>query len=173
MPNAPIAAIGLTLVMSLAVTPSVVAQTVASVGPGTAAPAPAYGAPIALETAQTLIAAALDHGRANGWRVAVAIVEPSGELVAFARLDDTHYGSILVAQRKAMTAARYRLPTVTMEERVQGGRLVSLGNADAFPIAGGRPIVIDGRVVGAIGVSGVTSTQDDQVALAALAALQD
>jgi uncharacterized protein GlcG (DUF336 family) len=105
--------------------------------------------------------------------VAVAIVEPSGELVAFARLDDTQYGSIHVAQRKATTAARYRIPTLTMEERVLAGRIVSLANEDTLPIAGGRPIVIEGRIVGAIGVSGVTSTQDDEVALAALASLQD
>jgi uncharacterized protein GlcG (DUF336 family) len=128
---------------------------------------------VPLETAQGLLDAALDHARENGWRVAVAIVEPSGELVAFARLDDTQYGSIHVAQRKATTAARYRIPTLTMEERVLAGRIVSLANEDTLPIAGGRPIVIEGRIVGAIGVSGVTSTQDDEVALAALASLQD
>lgn len=162
------------LFLALAAGSTSVAQTTAPTAPAMpAAPAPPYGAPVPLETAQALLSAALDHARANGWRVAVAIVEPSGELVAFARLDDTQYGSIHVAQRKATTAARYRIPTLTMEERVLAGRIVSLANEDTLPIAGGRPIVIDGRIVGAIGVSGVTSTQDDEVALAALASLQD
>lgn len=159
------------LILALALAsaaPAALAQTAPALPP---APAPAYGAPVSLETAQALIDAALEHGRANGWRVAVAVVEPSGELVAFARLDDTQYGSIGIAQRKATTAARYRLPTATMEERVQGGRIVSLGNGDALPIAGGRPIVVAGRIVGAIGVSGVTAAQDDETALAALATL--
>lgn len=160
----------LAFALALVAAPAAFAQT-APTAP--AAPAPAYGTPIALETAQSLITAALDHARANDWRVAVAIVEPSGELVAFARLDDTQYGSIHVAQRKATTAARYRIPTLTMEERVLAGRIVSLANEDVLPIAGGRPIVIGGRIVGAIGVSGVTSTQDDEVALAALGTLDD
>lgn len=159
-------AVALTLVAS----PSVLAQT-APAAP--AAPAPAYGAPVPLETAQRLIAAAFDHARASGWRVAVAVVEPTGELVAFARLDDTQYGSIEAAQRKAATSARYRAATADREQSVQSGRIVILGNPDVFPIAGGRPIVIDGRIVGAIGVSGVTSAQDDEVALAALATLDD
>lgn len=164
----------LALFLALAAGSTSIAQTTAPTAPAMpAAPAPPYGAPVPLETAQALLSAALDHARANGWRVAVAIVEPSGELVAFARLDDTQYGSIHVAQRKATTAARYRIPTLTMEERVLAGRIVSLANEDTLPIAGGRPIVIDGRIVGAIGVSGVTSTQDDEVALAALAPLQD
>ncbi len=164
----------LALFLALAAGSTSIAQTTAPTAPAMpAAPALPYGAPVPLETAQALLSAALDHARANGWRVAVAIVEPSGELVAFARLDDTQYGSIHVAQRKATTAARYRIPTLTMEERVLAGRIVSLANEDTLPIAGGRPIVIDGRIVGAIGVSGVTSTQDDEVALAALASLQD
>ena len=106
----------------------------------------------------------------GNFRMAVAIVEPSGELVAFARMDDTQYGSILVAQRKARTAARYRLATSVMEERTLAGRIVSLANDDALPIAGGVPIVVDGRIVGAIGVSGATAAQDAEVATAALAA---
>jgi uncharacterized protein GlcG (DUF336 family) len=85
-------------------------------------------------------------------------------------MNDTQYGSILVAQRKARTAARYRLATSVMEERTLAGRIVSLANDDALPIAGGIPIVVDGRIVGAIGVSGATAAQDAEVATAALAA---
>lgn len=133
--------------------------------------APAYGAPITLEAAQGAIDRAVAYGTANGWRLAVAVVEPSGELVAFGRMDDTQYGSIHVAQRKAETAARYRITTAQMEERVQAGRIVTLTNAEALAIAGGVPIVVDGRIVGAIGVSGATAAQDAEAAEAAVVAL--
>ena len=132
------------------------------------APAPPYGAPIGLDAAQALIDRALAAARAGGFRMAVAIVEPSGELVAFARMDDTQYGSIFVAQKKATTAARYRLATSVMEERTLAGRIVTLANEDSLPIAGGVPIVVDGKIVGAIGVSGASAAQDNGVALAAL-----
>jgi uncharacterized protein GlcG (DUF336 family) len=100
--------------------------------------------------------------------MAIAIVEPSGELVAFARMDDTQYGSIHVALKKASSSARYRISTATMEERVLSGRLVSLANDDALPIGGGMPIVVNGRIVGAIGISGATAAQDHEIALEAL-----
>ena len=139
--------------------------------PSPQSPAPAtYGAPIRLEDARRLLDRALEAAHAGGFRMAVAIVEPNGELVAFARMDDVQYGSILVAQRKARTAARYRSATSALEERTLAGRIVTLANDDALPIAGGVPIVIDGRIVGAIGVSGASAAQDDAVAAAALAA---
>lgn len=142
----------------------------AAPSPAPAAPAPAYGAPISLNAAQALIDRALDAAAAGGFRMAVAIVEPSGELVAFARMDDTQYGSIFVAQKKASTAARYRTATSVMEERTLAGRTVTLANPDGLPVAGGVPIIVDGKIVGAIGVSGASSAQDNSVALAALAA---
>lgn len=131
--------------------------------------APAYGPPIGLEAAQGLVDRAIVAARARGFRMAVAIVEPSGELVAFARMDDTQYGSIYVAQKKASTAARYRMATSAMEERTLAGRTVTLANDDSLPIAGGIPIVVEGRIVGAIGVSGAAAAEDNQIALAALA----
>jgi uncharacterized protein GlcG (DUF336 family) len=163
------------LVLALAVlaAPAAFAQTAPATSAAPAAPAPPYGEPVSLEVAQRLMAGVIEHGARNGWRLAVAVVEPSGELVAFARMDDTQYGSIYVAQRKAATAARYRLATAVLEERVVGGRIVILANDDYFPFPGGRPIVVDGRVIGAIGVSGATSAQDDEAALAALASLTD
>lgn len=136
--------------------------------PATAQTPPSYGPPISLEAALGYIDEAIEAAEDGGFRMAIAIVEPSGELVAFARMDDTQYGSILVAQRKAATAARYRQPTSAMEERVLGGRTVTLANEDSLPIAGGVPIVIDGRIVGAIGVSGASASDDDRVARAAL-----
>lgn len=159
----------LILAIALAATaPAALAQTTVVPNPPTA-PAPPYGAPIGLQAAQALIDRAVDYGAEKGWRLAIAIVEPSGELVAFARMDDTQYGSIFVAQRKAEYSARYRLPTAVAEERVQAGRIVSLANPEAFTIGGGVPIVVEGRVVGAIGVSGATAAQDAETALAALA----
>jgi uncharacterized protein GlcG (DUF336 family) len=122
-----------------------------------------------LEAARSLIDRAIAAARAGGFRMAVAIVEPSGELVAFARMDDTQYGSILVAQRKASTAARYRGATSDMEQKVLAGRTVTLANGDSLPIAGGIPIVVDGRIIGAIGVSGALASEDDVVARKALA----
>lgn len=132
--------------------------------------APAYGPPVKLEAARGLVDRAIKAAGSGGFRMAVAIVEPSGELVAFARMDDTQYGSILVAQRKAWTAARYREATSELEKRVLAGRTVSLANQDSLPIAGGIPIIMDGKIVGAIGVSGGTAAQDDSVARAALEA---
>lgn len=136
--------------------------------PAPAPPPPPYGAPIGLEAAQALIDRAVAAAAARHFRMAVAIVEPSGELVAFARMDDTQYGSIYVAQRKAETAARYRAATSAMEERTLAGRTVTLANADSLPIAGGIPIVVDGRIIGAIGVSGAAASEDNEIARAAL-----
>jgi uncharacterized protein GlcG (DUF336 family) len=133
---------------------------------------PAYGPPIRLEAAQSLIDHAIAAARAGKFRMAVAIVEPSGELVAFARMDDTQYGSILVAQRKAATAARYRGETLDLEKKVLAGRTVTLANEDSLPIAGGLPIIVDGRIVGAIGVSGAAASEDDAVARAALESIR-
>lgn len=130
--------------------------------------APAYGPPIRLDAARALVDRAIKAAGSGGFRMAVAIVEPSGELVAFARMDDTQYGSIKVAQRKAWTAARYREATSELEKRVLAGRTVSLANDDSLPIAGGIPIVDDGRIVGAIGVSGGAASEDDAVARKAL-----
>ena len=151
-----------------ALAPGVLAQT--TPGVSKQASPPSYGAPISLAAAGALIDRAVTAARAGGHRLAIAIVEPNGELVAFARMDDTQYGSVLVAQRKASTAARYRQATATMEERTLAGRTVTLANDDVLPIAGGIPIVVDGRIVGAIGVSGASAAEDAAVAAAALAA---
>lgn len=158
----------LLLAVALAsVAPAAMAQ---SSGISKQASAPSYGDPIGLSEAQVILDRAVRAARAAGHRMAVAIVEPSGELVAFARMDDTQYGSIHVAQRKAWTAARYRLSTASLEERVLSGRTVTLANEDSLPIAGGLPIVVDGRIVGAIGVSGASAAEDATIAAAALVA---
>ena len=154
----------------LALAPAAQAQTAPAPAATPAPPAPPYGAPIGLEAAQTLIDRAIEAARARQFRLAIAIVEPSGELVAFARMDDVQYASIAIAQKKASTAARFRAATAALEERVVGGRMVILAIDEMLPVAGGVPIVVDGRVVGAIGVSGASSAQDDEIARAAMAA---
>jgi glc operon protein GlcG len=147
------------------------AQTPPTPAPA-AAPAPplSYGAPIGLEAAQALVDRAVEAGRARGFRLAIAVVEPSGELVAFGRMDDVQYGSINVAQAKARSAARFRASSASAEERLAAGRIALLAIDGIVPVAGGVPIVIDGKVVGAIGVSGASSAQDDEVARAAITA---
>jgi len=133
---------------------------------------PPYGAPIPLELARTVAAGALAEARSHGWRMAVAIVEPSGETVLHEKDDDTQYGSSLIALRKAQTAARYRRSTQIFEERIGSGGAVHMLSADGIlAVSGGIPIVVDGRIVGGVGVSGEHSDQDAQAASAGLAAL--
>lgn len=147
------------LTACLAITTAAQAQT---------PPAPTYGEPISLESANGLIERGVELARERGFRMAFAIVEPNGELVAFARMDDTQYGSIRVAQRKAWTSARYRQPTAVMEERTLAGRTVTLANDDTLPIAGGVPIIVDGEIIGALGVSGAAAAEDNEIAVKAL-----
>lgn len=133
------------------------------------APASSYGAPIAVNDALALIRHGMDQSTRKGLRMAFAVVEPSGELVAFARMDGIPYGSIRLAQQKARTSARLRITTATLEERVQGGRTVLLSSDEVVAIGGGVPIIVEGQIVGALGVSGATAAEDAAVAEAAVA----
>ena len=98
-------------------------------------------------------------------------MDEAGELVAFHKIDETQAGSIDIAIGKARTAARMKRPTKALEDAVAGGRTVFLAVDGLVPLEGGVPITVEGRVVGAVGVSGVTSQQDAQVAQAGIAAL--
>lgn len=129
-------------------------------------PAPSYGAPISLAEARILIDRALEESKARGFSRAIAVVEPSGELVAFARMDNVQYASIRLAQQKAQTAARFRLSTAEFEERVLGGRTVLLSSDSVVAIAGGVPIIANGKVIGALGLSGAKASEDHAVATA-------
>lgn len=150
----------------LAVTPAS-AQAPAAPPPPTAIPA-AYGAPISVDKAMALIEKGMKLAAARKFKMAFAVVEPSGELVAFARMDDIVYASVHIAQQKARSAARFRLPTSEFENRVLAGRTVLLSSGEVIPIAGGIPIIVDGRVVGALGVSGGSAADDAAVARDAL-----
>ena len=125
-----------------------------------------YGDPISVEQALAVVQRGLDEGASRGLPLAIAVVEPSGELVAFARMDGVPYGSIPLAQAKARTSARFRTTTASREEQVNNGRIALLTADDFVAIGGGMPIVIDGRVVGAVGISGGTSAEDAVVAAA-------
>ena len=127
---------------------------------------------LSLQAAKTMAAAAEAKARENNWNVAIAIVDASGGLILFHRLDDVQPASHDIAIGKARTAARFRRPTRALEDAVAGGRTVLLAVEGMVPLEGGVPIVVDGRVIGAVGVSGVTSLQDAQVARAAIGALR-
>jgi uncharacterized protein GlcG (DUF336 family) len=126
---------------------------------------------ITLEAAKKMAAAGEAEARKNGWNVAIAVVDASGGLILFQKLDETQPGSIAISQGKARTAALFKRPTKAMEEAVAAGKLAFLSLDGILPIQGGLPVIADGKVIGAVGVSGVTSAQDEQVAQAALGAL--
>jgi glc operon protein GlcG len=133
-----------------------------------------YGEPITLDMAGQIMTAALREASANGWTMAVAIVDCGGNLVMFEKMDNTQVGSIEVAIGKAKTANNFKRSTKVIEDAVAGGGigLRMLAVPGIFPLEGGEPIFINGRIAGAIGVSGMQSTQDGQIAKAALTAVK-
>jgi len=132
---------------------------------------PGYGPTVSVPAAKKIAAATLAECQKNGWNVAVAIVDPHGFLIYFERMDDTQYASVDIAIGKARSAATYRRPTrVFMDVINKGGpATATLGGVYASP--GGLPIFVDGKVTGAVGVSGVTGDQDEQCAKAGIAAM--
>ena len=110
-------------------------------------------------------------GRKNGWTVAVAVVDPGGVLVYFERMDGTQTASVDIAIGKARTAAGFKRSTRLFEDGIVAGRLQNLGLPGALPIDGGVPLIEDGRIVGAVGVSGATPEQDGLCVKAAIDAL--
>jgi glc operon protein GlcG len=126
---------------------------------------------LTLDAAKRIGAAAETEARRNNWNVAIAVVDAAGGLIYFQRLDDTQPASLDIAIRKARTSAGFKRPTRVFEEGVLGGRTVLLGIEGILPIEGGLPVIVDGHVIGAIGVSGVTPQQDGVIAQAGIAAL--
>ncbi|HMC12235.1 MAG TPA: heme-binding protein [Pirellulaceae bacterium] len=126
---------------------------------------------LSLEVAKQVAAAAEKHARENKWNVCIAIVDDGGHLIYFQRIDGTQTGSVVVSQRKAQTAISFKRPSKTFEEGVTGGRNALLGLPGAVPLEGGIPLVVDGEMIGAIGVSGVTAQQDGMIAQAGADAL--
>jgi uncharacterized protein GlcG (DUF336 family) len=133
---------------------------------------PPYGTAINLETAKKVMAAAMTESKKNGWKMAVAIVDNHGMLICYEMQDDTQTASADIAVGKARTSATLRRPSQELEKNIADGRVAVLGLGHITPIEGGLPIVVDGKMIGAIGVSGMASTQDAQVARAGLDALK-
>lgn len=153
---------------------AVTAATVVQAQAPAPAPVPQYGANITLEQARKVHAAADAEARKNSWPMAIAIVDTSGQLVLFSRTDNTQTASINVSQDKAVSSAMYRRPTKVMQDAVAGGgagvRFLNLRGAST--VEGGLPLYLDGKIVGAIGVSGMASDQDGTVAKAGVDALK-
>ena len=127
-----------------------------------------YGLPISLENARKTAAPALAEAAKNNWTIAVAIVDPGGNLVYYEKMDNTQLGSASVAIDKARSAALFKRPTKALQDALAAGGegLRILRVQGAVPVEGGIPLVMDGKIVGAIGVSGATSAQDAQCAKA-------
>lgn len=133
-----------------------------------------YGASINLETAKKAAAAAAAEARKNNWNMAIAVTDGGGALVYLEKMDATQTGSVKVAIGKARSAALFKRPTKVFQDAVAGGGagLRILGLEGAVPVDGGLPIVIDGKIVGAIGVSGAAGDQDAQCAKAGVDTLK-
>jgi glc operon protein GlcG len=128
-----------------------------------------YGLSITLENAKKAAMPALAEAAKNNWAMAVAIVDPAGNLVYYEKMDNTQLGSANVAIDKARSAVLFKRPTKAMQDTLAAGGegLRVLRLQGATPVEGGIPLVSDGKIVGAIGVSGATSAQDGQCAKAA------
>src|SRR5262249_27234151 len=127
-----------------------------------------YGAPISVDSAKKAAAAALAEAVKNHWTMAVAVVDPNGTLIYYEKMDNTQVGSADVAIDKARSAALFKRPTKALQDALaQGGAgLRILALKGAVPVEGGIPLVADGKIVGAIGVSGDSSDHDGQCATA-------
>src|SRR3974390_3304888 len=127
-----------------------------------------YGTPISVENAKKAAAPALAEARKNNWNMAVAIVDPAGNLVYYEKMDNTQLGSAQVCITKARSAALFKRPTKAFQDALAGGGagLRVLGLEGAVPVEGGFPLIVDGKVIGGIGLSGDTSEHDAQCAKA-------
>lgn len=128
---------------------------------------------LTLENAKRIAAAAQAEAQSNDWRVVIAVVDDGGHLLYLQRSHDTQFGSIETAIQKAHAAVAFQRPTKASEDAVQSGRLIHLALPGVIPAEGGVPLQIDGVVVGGLGISGVRSFQDGQIAAAGVAALAE
>jgi uncharacterized protein GlcG (DUF336 family) len=126
-----------------------------------------YGAPITMDRAQAAVQAAVAEANKRGWALNVTVVDPNGDLIAFARMDGAQLASIAISQHKARVAARYRRPTHALEDGVtKAGFNYLLTLDDVIASRGGIPLVEGGKLIGAIGCSGGTGSQDETVCTA-------
>jgi len=130
-----------------------------------------YGAPISLERANTVIAAAMAEAKKHDWKMNVTVVDPNGDLVAFARMDGAQLASIEISEHKARTAARFRRETKLFENGMQGGLVYQITLDGVIGSRGGIPLVEGGKIIGAIGLSGGAGAQDEVCAKAGAAVI--
>ena len=129
-----------------------------------------YGAPISAQRAQDLVQAAIAEANNKGWALNIAVVDSGANLVAFLRMDGALLGSISIAQHKARAAVKYRRPTKVLEDAVvKAGLNYILSLDDVIASRGGIPLIEDGKIIGAVGCSGGTGSQDEAVCTAAAA----
>jgi uncharacterized protein GlcG (DUF336 family) len=126
---------------------------------------------LTLEDAKRIAMAAEAEAQSNGWRVVIAVVDDGGHLLYLQRSHDTQFGSVETAIMKAHAAAAFQRPTKSSEDAVQSGRLIHLALPGVIPAEGGVPLLMGETVVGGLGISGVRSFQDGQVAAAGAAVL--
>jgi glc operon protein GlcG len=133
-----------------------------------------YGPPISVESAKKVAAAALAEAVKNKWNMAVAVVDPNGELIYYEKMDNTQLGSAKVSINKARSAALYKRPTKALQDALAGGGagLRVLALEGAVPVEGGIPLLADGKIIGAVGVSGDTSDHDGVCAAAGAAIIK-
>lgn len=131
-----------------------------------------YGPGIQLQQAKRVAEVAAREAKRLDLRVAVAIVDTAGHLVYFEKADDTQTASVEVAIAKARSASNFRRPTKVFEDAVVGGRTSILGLPGAVPVEGGVPIILNNRIIGAVGISGASSVEDGVIAAAAVSAIQ-
>jgi glc operon protein GlcG len=137
------------------------------------APLPVYGETVNLEQAKKAAAAAQEFAAKNGWAMAITVVGPTGDLVYFQKMDNTQYASVVIAQHKARAAATFRRPTKVFEDRIATAAGVPAITLDGvIGSEGGFPLVMGGKIVGAIGCSGGTGQQDGQTCQAGVDAMK-
>jgi glc operon protein GlcG len=130
-------------------------------------------AALSLSAARRIVTAAEAEARLRGLGVVIVVVDDAGNIIELARMDTAQVASVNVGIGKARTAAIYRRPSRVFEEQIRNGRIAALALADATPLQGGVPIVFDGKVVGAVGVSGDSPQADEEIALAGARALEE
>jgi glc operon protein GlcG len=130
-----------------------------------------YGAPISLQKAEAAKQAAVAEATKRGWQLNVAVLDSGGNLVTFARMDGAQLGSISISEHKARVAVKYRRPTRLFEDLVQKGIVYLTTLDDVIASRGGIPLVEDGKIIGAIGCSGGTGSQDEVVCTAGAATI--
>ena len=130
-----------------------------------------YGAPITLERAEAVLAAALAESNKRGWQMNMAVVDSGGNLVTFKRMDGAQLASISISEHKARVAVKYRRPSKLFENAVQSGVLYVMTLDDVVASRGGIPLIDDGKIIGAIGCSGGTGSQDEAICMVGAATI--